>query len=179
VQEEHRRFILVRAEKCPTSSGRGEFCIILHRRACSRGYKRVREGGAPKSEGVSGVCVCVTLLMPSQGPGELYVCVSILLSLGMVHAFSFYSLKEVRGYKMLIRGVTLVGEGAQRPQEGLIRWRRDLHCRGMMLVLLALLQHVQACAPLLREWFMSFGVVVTRPVIPGPMDGVAIACSSL
>jgi hypothetical protein len=30
------------AEKCPTSSG-GEFCIILHRSACSRGYKRMWE----------------------------------------------------------------------------------------------------------------------------------------
>jgi hypothetical protein len=57
VQEEHRRFILVRAEKCPTSSGGGEFCIILHRSACSRGYERVREGGAPKSQGVHGECV--------------------------------------------------------------------------------------------------------------------------
>jgi hypothetical protein len=35
--------------------------------------KRVREGGAPKSQGVSGVCVCVTLLVPSQGPRELSV----------------------------------------------------------------------------------------------------------
>jgi hypothetical protein len=49
VQEEHKRFILVRAEKCPMSSGGGEFCIILQRSACSRVYKRVREGGAPKS----------------------------------------------------------------------------------------------------------------------------------
>jgi hypothetical protein len=57
VQEEHKRFILVRAEKCPTSSGGGEFCIILHQSACSRGYKRVREGGAPKSQGVSEECV--------------------------------------------------------------------------------------------------------------------------
>jgi hypothetical protein len=57
VQEEYRRFILVRAEKYPTSSGRGEFYIILHRSACSRGYKRVREGGAPKSQGVSGMCL--------------------------------------------------------------------------------------------------------------------------
>jgi hypothetical protein len=57
VQEERKRFILVQAEKCPTSDGGGEFCIILHRSACSRGYKRVREGGAPKSQGVSGECV--------------------------------------------------------------------------------------------------------------------------
>jgi hypothetical protein len=41
VQEEHRRFILVRVEKCPTSSEGGEFCIILHRSARSRGYKRI------------------------------------------------------------------------------------------------------------------------------------------
>jgi hypothetical protein len=58
VQEEHRRFILVRVKKCPTSSGGGGFCIILHRSAGSRGYKRVREGGAPKSQGVSGMCPC-------------------------------------------------------------------------------------------------------------------------
>jgi hypothetical protein len=43
VQEEHRRFILVQAEKCPTSSGGGGFCIILHQSACRRGYKPVRE----------------------------------------------------------------------------------------------------------------------------------------
>jgi hypothetical protein len=57
VQEEHKRFILVRTEECPTSSRGGESYIILHRSACSRGYKRVREGGAPKSQDVSGVCV--------------------------------------------------------------------------------------------------------------------------
>jgi hypothetical protein len=121
----------------------------------------------------------VTLLVPSQGLGELSVRVSVScsLSLGTVPACSFYSLKEVQGYKILVRGVTLVGEGAQRPREGLIRLRHGLHCRGMALVLLALLLHVQACASLLREWFLSFGVVATRPIIPGPMTGVA--CSSL
>jgi hypothetical protein len=36
-------FILVRAKKCPTSSGGGEFCIILHRSAYIRGYKRMWE----------------------------------------------------------------------------------------------------------------------------------------
>jgi hypothetical protein len=49
----------------------------LHRSACSRGYKRVREGGALKSQGVSGVCV--TLLVLSQGPGELSVRLSCVL----------------------------------------------------------------------------------------------------
>jgi hypothetical protein len=78
---------------------------------------------------------------------------------------------------MLIRGVTLVGEGAQRPREGLIRWRHGPHYGGMALVLLALLLHVQAYVPLLREWFLYFGVVAMRPVIPGPVAGVA--CSSL
>jgi hypothetical protein len=61
VQEEHKRFILVHAKECPTSSGGGESCIILHRSACSRGYKRVREGGAPKFQDVSGESVCVRL----------------------------------------------------------------------------------------------------------------------
>jgi hypothetical protein len=83
----------------------------------------------------------------------------------------------VQGYKILVHGVTLAGEGAQRPRVGLIRWRHGLHYGGMASVLLALLLHVQACAPLLREWFLSFGVVATRPVIHGPIAGVA--CSSL
>jgi hypothetical protein len=74
---------------------------------------------------------------------------------------------------MLVRGVTLVGEGAQRPREGLIWWRRGPHCGGMVLVLLALLLHVHAYAPLLREWFLSFGVVATRPIIPSHVAGVA------
>jgi hypothetical protein len=102
---------------------------------------------------------------------------SFFLSPGMIPACSFYSLKEVQGYKILARGMTLAGEGAQRPREGLIRWRRGLHCGGMTSVLLALLLRVQARAPLLREWFLSFGVVATRSVIPGPAAGVA--CSSL
>jgi hypothetical protein len=125
----------------------------------------------------------VTLLVPSQGPRELSVrvlsCFVLLLwlSSGTVPACSFYSLKEVQGYKILVRGVTLAGEGAQKPREGLIRWRHGLHCGGIALVLLAFLLHVQACAPLLRKWFMSFSVVATRPVIPGPVTGVA--CSSL
>jgi hypothetical protein len=129
----------------------------------------------------------VTLLVPSQGPRELYVrvlsCFVLLWwlfffrPLGMIPACSFYHLKEVQGYKMLARGVTLAGEGAQRLQEGLIRWRRGLHYGGMALVLLALLLHVQACAPMLREWFLSFGVVAMRPVISGLVAGVA--CSSL
>jgi hypothetical protein len=57
VQEEHKRFILVRAKECPTSSGGGESYIILHQSACSRGYKRVREGGTLRSQDASGECV--------------------------------------------------------------------------------------------------------------------------
>jgi hypothetical protein len=52
VQEEHKRFILVRTEKYPTSSGGEESCIILHRSTCSRDYKLVREGEAPRSQDV-------------------------------------------------------------------------------------------------------------------------------
>jgi hypothetical protein len=60
---------------------------------------------APKSQGVSGVRVCVTLPEPSQGPGEScarvlsYACVRVPLSfffsfsLRTVPICSFYSLK--------------------------------------------------------------------------------------
>jgi hypothetical protein len=187
VQEEHRRFILVRSEKCLRPVGEAspvlsctEVLIVGVTSGCERG----RNSQVSRCEWR--VWVCVTLLVPSQGPGELYIrvllCVVMVvvlffLSPGMIPACSFYSLKEVQGYKILARGVTLAGEGAQRPREGLIRWRRGLHCGGMTSVLLALLLRVQARAPLLREWFLSFGVVATRSVIPGPAAGVA--CSSL
>jgi hypothetical protein len=42
----------------------------------------------------------------------------------------------------------------------------------MASVLLALLLHGEAGVPLLREWFLSFGIVAVRPVIPGPVAGV-------
>jgi hypothetical protein len=42
--------------------GEGGSCIILHRSACSRGYKQVREEEAPRSQDVSGVCVCSPLM---------------------------------------------------------------------------------------------------------------------
>jgi hypothetical protein len=35
----------------------------------------------------------------------------------------------------------------------------------------------QVWAPLLGEWFLSFGVVAMRPVIPGPV--AVVVCSSL
>jgi hypothetical protein len=73
VQEEHRRFILIRAEECPTFSEGGEFCIILHRSARSRGYKPIRERERLPSlkVWVECVCVCMALMEPSQGLGEL------------------------------------------------------------------------------------------------------------
>jgi hypothetical protein len=109
---------------------------------------------------------------------SLSLCVVVLVLFSRtVPACFLYSLKEVQSYKILVRGVTLAGEGAQRPREGLIWWRRGLHCEDMALVLMALLLHVQACAPLLKEWFMSFGVVATHPVIPDPV--ASVACSSL
>jgi hypothetical protein len=132
------------------------------------------------------VCVCDSVGALARSRRVIYSCLALCCvggcsyffpSLGMIPACFFYSLKEVQGYNMLVRGAIFVGEGAQRPREGLIRWRRGPHCRGMVSVLLALLLHVQACAPLLGEWFLSFGVVAMRPVIPGPMAGVA--CSSL
>jgi hypothetical protein len=121
VQEEHRRFILVRAEECPTFSGGGESCIILHQNACSRGYKAGERG---RSSQVSrckwSVCVCD--FVGALARSKRVICSSVLcLSCGTVPACSFYSLKEMQGYKILVCGVILVG-GSQRPQEGLIRW---------------------------------------------------------
>jgi hypothetical protein len=65
--------------------------------------------------------MCATLLVTSQGPGELSAsvlcCVAVVVlllfsvgPLGMISACSFYSLKEVQGYKMLAYGVTLLVE---------------------------------------------------------------------
>jgi hypothetical protein len=105
----------------------------------------VREGGAPKSLGVSGVCVCVCVCVCDSASAlarsRRVICLCVVV-FGTVPACSFYSLKEVQGYNMLACGVILVGEGAQRPREGLIRWRCGPHCGGMVVVLLALLLHV-------------------------------------
>jgi hypothetical protein len=43
----------------------------------------------------------------------------------------------------------------------------------MASILLALLLHGEAGVPLLREWFLSFGIVAVRPIIPGPIAGMA------
>jgi hypothetical protein len=69
--------------------------------------------------------VCATLLVTSQGSGELSVRVLCLCCyggsssslfvfvrpFGMIPTYSFYSLKEVQGYKVLAYGVTFA-EGA-------------------------------------------------------------------
>jgi hypothetical protein len=79
----------------------------------------MREGGASKYQGVSGVRTRVTLPEPSQGLEEsfarvlscAYMRVSLLVfsvSSRMVPVCSFYSLKEVQGYKMLVRGRSLL-----------------------------------------------------------------------
>jgi hypothetical protein len=71
----------------------------------------------------------VTLLETSRGLGELSVHACVLCCFvarglsppfGTVPTCSFYSLKEVQGYKTSVRGVIFVEEGAHRPREGLI-----------------------------------------------------------
>jgi hypothetical protein len=64
------------------------------------------------------------------------------------------------------RGSSLEASG------GLIRWHHGLYSRGMASVLLVPLLHGEAGVPLLREWFLSFGIVAVCPVIPGPMADV-------
>jgi hypothetical protein len=68
----------------------------------------------------------------------------------MVPACSFYSLKEVQGYKILCVREIIVGEAASGPRGGLIRQRRGWYCRGMASVLMVLLLHGEACIPLLE-----------------------------
>jgi hypothetical protein len=98
VQKEHKQFILVRAKECPTSCGRGESCIILHRSAYSRGYKQVREGGTPRSQYVSGVCVYV---FASDELNDLWICLLsiffFVVVLGMVPSLPFYRCKGNAG----------------------------------------------------------------------------------
>jgi hypothetical protein len=70
----------------------GGSCIILHRSACSRGYKRVREGGAPRSQDVSGVCMCVFASDESNG-----LSVRLLSPSEMVLALPFHRRKGNAG----------------------------------------------------------------------------------
>jgi hypothetical protein len=65
----------------------------------------------------------------------------------------------------------LAGEAALRPRETLSSG--VVVCTDMALVLLVLLLHGEAGVPLLKKWFLSFGIIAVRPVIPGPVAGVA------
>jgi hypothetical protein len=49
VQKEHKRFILVRAKECPTSSGEESLVLPCTEVFVVGGSKLVREGGAPRS----------------------------------------------------------------------------------------------------------------------------------
>jgi hypothetical protein len=104
-------------------------------------------------------CVCDSARALARSRRVVCLCVAFFFR--TVPTCSFYSLKEVHGYMVLVRGVILVGERALRPREGLIWWGRDLHCRGMALVLLEPWLHGQACAPLLEEWSPSLGAIGT------------------
>jgi hypothetical protein len=123
----------------------------------------------------------VTLLEPSQGPEELCVAAVVLLLLFVsvcflvprtVPACSFYSLKEVQCYKMLVCGAILERERAEAsggpyPMASWpALWRHGVGTSGTAAT-------CQAWAPLLREWSLSFGIIATCPVIPGPVAGVA------
>jgi hypothetical protein len=57
------------------SSGGGGSCIILHRSACSRGYKRVRQGETPRSQDVHGESVCV---FASDESNDLWISLFLL-----------------------------------------------------------------------------------------------------
>jgi hypothetical protein len=52
VQEEHKRFILIRVEECPTSSEEESLVLSCIEVLVVGGYKLVREGGAPRSQDV-------------------------------------------------------------------------------------------------------------------------------
>jgi hypothetical protein len=70
--QEHRRFIPVRAEECPMSSG-GERSVLSCTEVLIVGVtsESERGRGSQVSGHVWSVCVCAALLEPSQGPGEL------------------------------------------------------------------------------------------------------------
>jgi hypothetical protein len=52
VQEEHKRFIFVRAEEFPMSSGEESLVLPCTEVLLVGGYKLVREGGAPRYQDV-------------------------------------------------------------------------------------------------------------------------------
>jgi hypothetical protein len=108
----------------------------------------VKEGGAPKSQGVSGEGECVRLCWCPRKVQESYLLVSCTVLLCWLFSFfrlprmiptcPFYRLKEVQGYKMLACGVTLLveeprGLGRALSGDDVVRtvetWRQYLwHC---------------------------------------------------
>jgi hypothetical protein len=122
VQEEYKRFILIRAEECPTSSGWGESCIISHRSACSRGYKQVREGGTPRSQDVSGECVFAfdvlngLWILPS-------VCFSSSFSLEWSLPSPFIDARGTQGYMHVLCDI-FPGKEDPRPSLSPCSWWR-------------------------------------------------------
>jgi hypothetical protein len=87
VQEEHRWFILVRAEKCPMFSGERssvlsctEVLVVGITSSCERG--RISQVSWCEWR----MWVSATLLEPSQGPGELSALVLVFV---MLWAFFF------------------------------------------------------------------------------------------
>jgi hypothetical protein len=142
----------------------------------------VREGGAPKSQGVSGVRVGDSTGALARSRRVVRSC--IVLCLCGVSSFFFTLVLErslhapsIASRRCRVKRCWCVGDPCWRSRpgasRGLIRRRRGLHCGGMASVLLALLLHGQAYVPLLREWFLSFSIVVMCSVIPGPVADVA------
>jgi hypothetical protein len=120
----------------------------------------VREGKAPKSQGVSGVRARVTLPNPSRGLGEsltrvlfrAYMRVSLLVF--SVHLEWSLHAPFIASRRCRVTRCWCVGDPCRGSSlgasGGLIRWRRGLYCRGMASVLLVLLLHGEACVPLLE-----------------------------
>jgi hypothetical protein len=124
VQEEHKWFILVQAEECPTSNGRGESCIILHRSAGSRGYKRMREGGAPGSQDASGECVFVCLWWVERPINLPSVCPSSsFFSLEWSLPSPFIDARGTQDYMHVLRDIFPRKEDLRPSLSPCSRWR--------------------------------------------------------
>jgi hypothetical protein len=146
VQEEHKRFILVQAEECPTSSGGRESCIILYQSACSRGYKRVREGGTPRSQDASGECVCSPLMSRTA------------------YRFAFRLFFVVVLVEWSLPSPLIDARGTQ----GYMHVLHDIFPRKKDLR-----PPVVGGVSLFEEWTLSFDAIVTCPAIRSPMNDAA------
>lgn len=94
VQEEHKRFILVRAEECPTSSGGEESCIICTE-VLVLGLQAGEREGALRSQDVSGVCV-----FASNESNGLWIC--LLSSLKWSLPSPFIDARGTPGYMHML-----------------------------------------------------------------------------